>query len=451
LKEIINRGGEKISPREIDEVLLEHPAVAQAVAFAVPHTTLGEDLAAAVVLKEDTAVEQIEIRKYAFEHLADFKVPSQILIVDEIPKGATGKLQRIGLHGKLESEIRGEFVPPRNEVEVAIAMIWNEVLGNEQVGVYDNFFQLGGDSLSATQLVSRLRSIFQVEIPLGSIFREPTISEQAVVIESKGEILADGKRSLIAIQLDGSKRPLFCIPGILGNVFTDLGALSEHLGSDQPFYGFQDGVHNPSKIESLAENYINEMREVQPQGPYNLAGICSGAVVAYEMANQLERYGEKVDFLAMVEPSPHRTPGLRTYILFIVGEFRRLLRRTPFQAQKISKLDLNQRFANVRLKIKKFANSLALRRYKAKIYPGQVHIFLTEETMKQQSKRRRGWIDWIQGGTQVHPIPGTHNTITGFEDTPIESNHMKVLADQFYLFMSSDNATALSTGQKRID
>lgn len=184
LKEIINRGGEKISPREIDEVLLEHPAVAQAVAFAIPHPTLGEDLAAAVVLKEDAAVEQKEIREYAFEHLADFKVPSQILIVDEIPKGATGKLQRIGLYEKLELEIRCEFVPPRNEVEVAIAMIWNEVLGNEQVGVYDNFFQLGGDSLSATQLVSRLRSIFRVEIPLGTIFREPTISEQAVVIES---------------------------------------------------------------------------------------------------------------------------------------------------------------------------------------------------------------------------------------------------------------------------
>jgi acyl-CoA synthetase (AMP-forming)/AMP-acid ligase II len=101
IKEIINRGGEKISPREIDEVLLEHPAVAQATAFAMPHDRLGEEVAACVVLKEGATAEEKELRDYAAQHLADFKVPRTIVILTDIPKGPTGKIQRIGLAEKL--------------------------------------------------------------------------------------------------------------------------------------------------------------------------------------------------------------------------------------------------------------------------------------------------------------------------------------------------------------
>jgi acyl-CoA synthetase (AMP-forming)/AMP-acid ligase II len=101
LKEIINRGGEKISPREVDEILLDHPAVAQAVTFAMPHDKLGEEVAAAVVLAEGQQTDEASIRAFASERLADFKVPRKVVILEEIPKGATGKLQRIGLAEKL--------------------------------------------------------------------------------------------------------------------------------------------------------------------------------------------------------------------------------------------------------------------------------------------------------------------------------------------------------------
>jgi acyl-CoA synthetase (AMP-forming)/AMP-acid ligase II len=101
IKEMINRGGEKIAPREVDEVLMDHASVAQAVTFAVPHTKLGEEVAAAVVLKEGATVGEDELHKHAAARLAAFKVPRRILILDEIPKGATGKLQRIGLAQKL--------------------------------------------------------------------------------------------------------------------------------------------------------------------------------------------------------------------------------------------------------------------------------------------------------------------------------------------------------------
>jgi acyl-CoA synthetase (AMP-forming)/AMP-acid ligase II len=101
LKEIINRGGEKISPREVDEVLLEHPAVVQAVTFAVPHDKLGEEVAVAIVLRKGATPTEREVREFAGKRLADFKVPRRVVFLDEIPKGPTGKLQRIGLAGKL--------------------------------------------------------------------------------------------------------------------------------------------------------------------------------------------------------------------------------------------------------------------------------------------------------------------------------------------------------------
>jgi acyl-CoA synthetase (AMP-forming)/AMP-acid ligase II len=101
LKEIINRGGEKISPREVDEILMDHPAIAQCVTFAVPHDKLGEEVAAAIVLREDAEASEAEIRAFAASRLAAFKVPAKVLLLDEIPKGATGKLQRIGLARKL--------------------------------------------------------------------------------------------------------------------------------------------------------------------------------------------------------------------------------------------------------------------------------------------------------------------------------------------------------------
>jgi acyl-CoA synthetase (AMP-forming)/AMP-acid ligase II len=101
LKEIINRGGEKISPREVDEVLLDHPSIQQAVTFSVPHLKLGEEVAAAVVLREGLEVKERDIRSFLSQRLADFKVPRKIVFLDEIPKGPTGKLQRIGLAEKL--------------------------------------------------------------------------------------------------------------------------------------------------------------------------------------------------------------------------------------------------------------------------------------------------------------------------------------------------------------
>jgi len=185
IKEIINRGGEKISPREIDEVILEHQAVTLAITFSVPHDSLGEDVVTAVVLKSDAEVTENEIRSFAFKSLADYKVPSQVIFVDEIPKGPTGKLQRIGLHKKLESFIKPEFLEPTDPVEKKLALIWSNLLKNEKIGSNDNFFRLGGDSLLAMQVVSHIRKDFNIEVELQYMFKEPTLKGQAVMILEK--------------------------------------------------------------------------------------------------------------------------------------------------------------------------------------------------------------------------------------------------------------------------
>ena len=201
LKEMINRGGQKIAPREIDEVLMGHPDVVQAVAFATPHTSLGEDVAAAVIVHGESAANEAELRTFAFSHLADYKVPSRIVIVDAIPKGATGKLQRIGLSEQLASVLHTEFAAPKNAVEEALVQFWVDVLDIPSVGIADNFFWIGGDSITGAQLIDRVNSTFQIDIPLASVFKYPTVESQAEVVTNEllGEVegLSDAELKLL--------------------------------------------------------------------------------------------------------------------------------------------------------------------------------------------------------------------------------------------------------------
>jgi len=192
IKEIINRGGEKISPQEVDAILMSHPAVDQAVTFAVPNEVLGEEVAAIVVLKPQSAVTEKELREFARERLADFKVPRQVLFASEIPRGQFGKIQRTRLAKLLGVEARDQlpskaevaYEAPSTREESELAQIWARVLGRELVGIHDDFFRLGGDSILATQVISQVRSVFNVELSPASLFEMPTIAELARSIQA---------------------------------------------------------------------------------------------------------------------------------------------------------------------------------------------------------------------------------------------------------------------------
>ena len=187
LHEIINRGGEKVSPFEVEAVLSQHPEVAETAVFALPHSTLGEEVAAAVVLRPTSKSSTADLRRFLAHRLVASKVPTQIVIVDAIPKGSTGKLQRSRLGETLKNHFAVKFVAPRTLDEVELARNWQEVLGVEQISVDDNFFALGGNSLLATQVLNRVRRVFATDVSLKTFFAAPTIASFAPALREAAE------------------------------------------------------------------------------------------------------------------------------------------------------------------------------------------------------------------------------------------------------------------------
>jgi acyl-CoA synthetase (AMP-forming)/AMP-acid ligase II/acyl carrier protein len=179
LKEMINRGGEKVIPRRVDEALLQHPAVEQALAFALPHPTLGEDLAAAVVLRAGTQADEEALRSHAFALLAPHEVPSLIVLLPDLPRGATGKLQRIGLADKLGTLLQPTDEPADGELEALVAHTFAAVLQQAAPGRNANFFQLGGDSLSGQRAVIALEQQLALELSPTLLFTYPTVRTMA--------------------------------------------------------------------------------------------------------------------------------------------------------------------------------------------------------------------------------------------------------------------------------
>ena len=208
LKEVINRGGQKIAPIQVDEVLLEHPAVAEAATFAVPHPTLGEDVAAAVVLRPRAKATAKDVRQFAIRRLAAFKVPRQVHIVADIPKGPTGKLQRVGLAAKLRlaGGVEGSpaHVPPRTALQKTLAEVWSDTLHREKIGIHDDFFLLGGDSLMAAQLLTRIHEKLHLEIDISRFFDGPTVADIARYVERSSDA---GQTSRAASSIVRAPRP----------------------------------------------------------------------------------------------------------------------------------------------------------------------------------------------------------------------------------------------------
>lgn len=191
IKEIVNRGGEKVSPREIDESLLEHADVAQAAAFGVPHPTLGEDLAVAVVRRPGSTLEAPALRRFLFARLAAHKVPSSIVLVEEIPKGPTGKVQRNTLYGRLGHLLAPTGNAPTTNLERSIESTFRAVLGGGPIDVQANFFALGGDSLTGVRVVAAINREHGIQLAATVLFHHPTISELVQVIEREKALEAN--------------------------------------------------------------------------------------------------------------------------------------------------------------------------------------------------------------------------------------------------------------------
>lgn len=432
IKEIINRAGEKISPREIDSVLLSHPSISQAVTFAVKHPRLGEDIAAAVVLRENATATEWEIQEFAASRLADFKVPRRVLIVDQIPKGPTGKIQRVGLAEKLgltqsvdgEFDSGTEYRAPSTPMEKRLAKIWSKVLKVDRVGIDDNFFQLGGTSIQARLILSQVREELHIEkIPLVIFLHAPNVEKMARLLGQKD--LSFSSASLVAVQGNGSKPPFYCVHACDGEVLF-LADLARHLGQEQPFYALRaqglDWKTAPfTRVEDMAALYVGEIQSFQPEGPYVLGGAGVGGIVALEMAQRFVSQSKKVSMLVLIDtvlPKPFQmgmdASGFGRYARYYLHRIAFYVKnRELLKTAKAFPHDQFRRLTGKDVPTDEVwvqAHRVA-DRYVPRVYPGRIVLFMSEKRggfPSDPSARIDPWRKFSDGPFCAHVISGEH-------------------------------------------
>jgi amino acid adenylation domain-containing protein len=298
--------GFRIELGEIETLLGRHPAVARAVCVARDDGA-GPELIAYIV-PSGTPVSGARLRRYLSDRLPAYMVPSAIVSLPAFPLTPNGKIDRNAFPAPPRERMAdNEAVPPRTALEHELVRIWERVLGVSPIGVTDNFFDLGATSLVAAQLFAEIEHELADALPLGAVFRAPTIEKLAALIETP-EV---GPRwtSLVPIQPHGARPSIFCVHGGAGTIL-HLEPLARSVGDEQPFYGLQSrglygGVAPLRTVEAMASHYLAELREVQPHGPYYFAGYCFGGIVAFEMAQRMLAEGEDVAMLATFNgPSP---------------------------------------------------------------------------------------------------------------------------------------------------
>lgn len=203
----------------------------------------------------------------------------------------------------VELHSKKNIVKPRNETEKNLLKIFKSILKVEMISIFDNFNTLGGDSMSAVDLVLSINEIFKTELPFNVIIENPTIESIAKIINSENLNIPS---RVVCLQNNGNKKPIFCWPG-LGGYPLSLNLLSHRLGNNQPFYGIQAyGINRKEKpygsIKKMIESDIMEIRKIQEQGPYTLWGYSFGTTLAVEAALQLEKIGFEVDKLVLIAP-----------------------------------------------------------------------------------------------------------------------------------------------------
>ncbi len=298
--------GYRIEPGEVEAVLAQHPAVDEAVVAARGD---GEDreLVAYVVTRTAEPLPQDQLRRYLEEKLPRHMQPGTIARLEKLPRLATGKPDRRRLPEVPRGKRREEagYVAPRLLTEQHLIQIWEELLEPRPIGIRDNFFHLGGHSLLAVQLVDRIEQAYGRRLALSTLFAKPTVEQLAEALEEDEQ--GRGKARVVPVQAEGSRRPFFFMHGDwTGGAFYCF-ALALACGPEQPFYVLEpyafSGQEEPPTLQAIARAHIEAMREVQARGPYRLGGFCNGGLLAYEMARQLEREGEQIEFLGLINPS----------------------------------------------------------------------------------------------------------------------------------------------------
>jgi amino acid adenylation domain-containing protein len=460
--------GFRIELGEVETVLRQHPDVFNCVAIA-NENHFGKRLVAYIVPENGITINQQQLKDYLKEHLPEYMLPSSLIIIDALPLTPNGKLDRKALPAPNtdRSPEADTFVIPRDNLELELVRIWEEVLSVRPIGVTDNFFDLGGHSLLAVRLMALIQQQFGRELPLSTLFQGGTIEQLATILRDK---TPDRYWSpLVGIQTAGSKPPLFCVHPIGGNVLGYI-ALGRYLSPDQPLYALQapgvEGQRQPyTQIPELANHYITALQDFQPSGPYFLGGHSFGGLVAFEMAQQLQQQGQEIGLLVIMDtPAPiHRE------VIEPIDDARWLVKRSHvlerFFGKKISvdyaelqqlepeaqfnyfleKLrrvnlippDAGQEMIRRILEVQK-ASHQALINYVPQVYPGKITLLRAFEVLAEDSggvfaqsfrQPALGWGELTTEPIEIHEVPGDHVTI-------LAEPHVRVLADKLKCCLS---------------
>jgi amino acid adenylation domain-containing protein len=425
--------GFRIEPGEIETRLREHPGVRQAVVLAREDAPGKKRLVAYVV--GDAAADAL--RAHLDSCLPAYMVPAAYVRLEALPLTSNGKLDRGALPAPDGAAYaRRGHERPRNLTEQALADIWAEVLGVERVGLRDHFFDLGGNSLLAVRMVSQVRKALNPAATVDAVFAHPTLYELAARLQGNGAWL--GTNHAVPIRDTGSERPLFVAHDILGTFFYGQ-ILRPHLDPEIPVYALPGPLNDTdelSSLDDLVNRLVRMITEVQPEGPYRLAGWSAGGVFAYAVAERLVMTGRAVEFVGLLDAScPTAAPirdssrARRFVVLDLLARDSGTTPATPEALRALKEDTEGQQLpafiATARARglipetvtvarAEQVDSRIALlKRTYAEFVPGPlpvpVHIFSSDDAA---ANPRRGWRE-IQGGApfRLERVPGTHHTM----------------------------------------
>jgi len=449
--------GFRIELGEIEAVLSQHPQVQETVVIAWEDQSGDKRLVAYVVLQQP-GLTLDELRRFLQEKLPQHLVPSVFMMLDTLPLTPNGKVDRRALPvpEPKRPELERAFVAPQEALELQLAQIWSKVLGIQPIGMRDNFFELGGHSLLAMRLFSNIEKIFGKNLPLATLFEAPTVGQLASMLRQQG--MSAPWSSLVAIQPLGSKRALFCIHPAGGQVFCYL-KLARYLGPEQPVYGLQaqglDGKQAPhTRVEDMATHYIKEIRNIQPDGPYLLAGYSFGGTVAFEMAQQLYAQGQEVAMLALFDaysPTLKPNPALTwsqwfsiywrnmtqleskekwVYALKRVQNYLETKFPNFYNSYLRSQRDLSEEFYSNLTKV----HRQMFKDYVPQVYSSRGTLLRTREQLPKFSyEPQLGWGELISGGLERYEIVGPHEAL-------MREPYVRVLAEKLQACLNQAEA-----------
>lgn len=433
----IKINGYRIELGEIEYWIHKIPSIKKVkvlVSYSSPEV---KELVAYLIFEKCDKLDSKALRKNLMENLPSYMIPSKFIVVENFPltpnqkidNKALLKLPMDGLEGKLNPLIEDE--KPYSPLQLKLKRIWKSILGLPAVGMDENFFDLGGNSLLAVKLFTLLKKELSVSMPVSSLFNNPTISGIARLIET-GDYNHQWS-SLVPIRTKGNKEPIFLIHGAGGNVLL-YKELSELLDADRPVYGLQSqGLDDKSTIlttiEEMASQYVKEMRIIQPSGPYYLGGYCMGGTLAFEIARIINEENQEVAFLGLFETYnlwKSKPPSLLKSLYFKAENMLFHSKNYHLLSKKNKKRFLNFKLQTEKIRwkthiqnLKKYKwyqqrdngcstieniNDVAQAKYLPQYYNGEIHLFRPEKYFTGLNDDQFGWEN-LAKKVSIHRLP----------------------------------------------